>query len=163
MSAQSGSERHANARSVFADALGLYVGPGRRHSVGGISTATGISETQVRDYLAGRTTPSVANLGTLLGTVGADLANEWLAHHGLCGCRAIDGPTQPAMATLTEQLEAAHALSAAVQDGRIDHTERPGVVKELRESAHAELRLADDLEAGRAEAIDMTGRFTKRA
>lgn len=158
------SDRHAAARSVFADALGLYVGPGRRHSVGGISTATGISETQVRDYLAGRTTPSVANLGTLLGTVGADLANEWLAHHGLCGCRAIDGPTQPAMDALAAELGAAHALSEAMADGRIDHTERPGVVESQRKAGHSALRLADDVESGRAEAIDMAGMFhVKRA
>ena len=37
------------------------------------------------------------------------------------------------------------------------------LIRETREAAHAGLRLADDLEAGRAEAIDMTGRFTKRA
>ena len=157
------SDRHAAARSVFADALGLYVGPGRRHSVGGISTATGISETQVRDYLAGRTTPSVANLGTLLGIVGEDLANAWLDKYGLCGCRAKDGPSASVYSTLTETLQAASAMSAAVQDGRIDHIEKPIVVREMREAGQALLKGADDIDAGHAEAIDMTGKFVKRA
>jgi len=137
------AERHANARDRFRDALGLFVGSGRRHAIGALAGATGISATQISDYLNGRTTPSVANLGLLFGAVGSDLVNAWLAHFGLCGARPIEGPEQSAQAALSTTAAATATLARALEDGRIDHTELPDVIRDARETAHALLRLCD--------------------
>lgn len=129
-------EPMTNIRAVFRDTLALFVGPGRRFEVETMAAATGISADTFRRYLRGESCPEWANAVAILGVLPPEFAAAVLRPAGLTGLRRVAGDITPA-ATLAEVLEGATALAAALADGRIDHTERPRVLRELTEAMTA--------------------------
>ncbi|SBV94034.1 conserved hypothetical protein [uncultured Alphaproteobacteria bacterium] len=126
-------EHMQNVRQLLCRCLNVYVGPGRLYPVEVIASGIGTSADTVRRWLRGESCPEWPNLSALLAILPPEFANALLAPAGLTGARRIDGESTHGE-TLREITEAAATLAAALADGRIDHTERPKVVKELTEA-----------------------------
>lgn len=126
-------EQQVNTRQLFCRYLNAYVGPGRMFPVEVIASGIGSNPDTVRRWLRGESCPEWHNAVAILAILPPEFANSVLAPAGLTGARRIDGDTTDAE-TLREIAEAAAAMAKALADGRIDHTERPTVTKELREA-----------------------------
>jgi hypothetical protein len=138
-------EHNRNTDKAFCDALNLFVGRGKRFSIAGMASATGIAENTLGCYLRGTSTPAFYNQVRLQTALPPEFANELLRLSNLAGARRIDGETTPPE-TLREITEGAAALAAAWADGHIDHTEKPKVRKELTEAMCAISQLLSQLD-----------------
>lgn len=118
---------------AIADALSQMVGPGKRFTQGFIAELTGQEERTVKAHRLGESIPTVGALFGYFRVLPVAFADQVLAQAGLCGVRRLYGDANAARA-MTEMAEGLAILVAAQADGRIDHRERPGVVKELREA-----------------------------
>lgn len=126
-------ERVPNARKVFRDNLSLFVGAGRRFEVEDVAAAIGKSADTVRRYLRGESCPEWENAVALLAVLPPEFAAAVLRPAGLTGFRRIDGDSS-GPETMRDVAQAAATLAAALVDGRIDHTERPAIRRELTEA-----------------------------
>lgn len=134
----------ALARGI-ADALQLFVGPGRRYSRELIAQATGQDPRTVKAHCLGETAPSVAALFAYFRVLPVEFTDHVLGLAGLGGVRRV-GAELNAGRALAEMAEGMSALATALADGRIDHRERRSVIRELREAATAAEQLAAGLE-----------------
>lgn len=130
------TEHMQNVRSVLRRYLNVFVGPGRMFSVDEIALGIPTSPDTVRRWLRGESCPEWPNMCALIAIIGPEFGNAILQPAGVTGLRRIDGACTHAE-TLREIAEAAAVLAAALADGRIDHTERPRVRKELAEAGVA--------------------------
>lgn len=126
-------EHMRNIRQLTCRLLNVYIGPGRLYPVEIIASGISVSADTVRRWLRGESCPEWPNLCALMAILPPEFANASIAPAGLTGARRIDGDTTDAE-TLCDLTEAAAALARALEDGRIDHTERPGVTTQLREA-----------------------------
>lgn len=126
-------EQLVNTRHLFCRYLNVYVGPGRMFSVEVIASGIGSNPDTVRRWLRGESCPEWHNAVAILAILPPEFANAVLAPAGLTGARRIGGDCSHAE-TLREITEAAAALAAGLADGRIDHTERPTIRRELSEA-----------------------------
>lgn len=149
MSDTTATDNTALARGV-ADALTLFVGPGKRYSRDLIAEATQLDPRTVKAHCLGQTPPSIAALFAYFRVLPVEFADHVLGLAGLGGVRKVDADSD-AFRTMKEMADGVAALATALADGRIDHRERSGVARELREAAVAAEQLAADLdrEAGR--------------
>lgn len=117
-------EHLRNGRAAFRNALALYVGRGRRHSVEIFCDATGISRDQMGRWLRGETEPRVSELLVVLDHLGPEFANELLRGAGLGGARRMEHGELRAHDTLADLAVGAAEMAEALRDGRLDHRER---------------------------------------
>ncbi|MBF0169067.1 MAG: hypothetical protein HQL45_15705 [Alphaproteobacteria bacterium] len=127
------AEHQRNTRSVFRDALSLFVGQGKRFSVEAIAAASGIGTATIHAYLNGRSCPEWVNAVALLNVLPVEFAAAVLRPAGLAGLTRIDGEVSAAE-TLGQVAEGVASLATALADGRIDHQELPRVRQELTEA-----------------------------
>jgi hypothetical protein len=132
-------------RQGIADALSLYVGPGKRFPREMIASATGMEVRTVKAHCLGQTPPSVGALFSYFRVLPVEFAEHVLGLAGLCGVRRVDADAD-ARRCLAEVTQGAAALAEALADGRIDHREKRHLARELREAATAAEQLAADLE-----------------
>ncbi len=132
------------ARGI-ADALSLFVGPGKRYPRELIAQATQLDLRTVKAHCLGQTPPSVGALFAYFRVLPVEFADHVLGMAGLGGVRKVDADGD-AFRTMKELADGVSVLASALADGRIDHTERPKVARELREAAASAEQLAADLE-----------------
>jgi len=136
-------------RDRAAAALALNVGDRRAMTPAMLSAETGCELRTVRAHLWAETTPALATWLAYAEVLPDSYANALLGLAGLGGARRI-GAAPPPTVALAEMAEGVAVLAEALADGRIDHTERPRLIKELREAISAAEALVADLErAGR--------------
>ena len=134
-------------RQSISTALNMFVGPGRM-SREELSRWTGIDTRTIKAHHRGETVPSVAALFSYFRVLPVAFAEHVLAQAGLGGVHRLE-QTANANHVMAELGEGIAALGHAMADGHIDHRERPGVIRELREAAAAAEELAASLERGR--------------
>ncbi|CCG42164.1 hypothetical protein [Magnetospirillum molischianum] len=142
-------------RRVTSDALALYCGDGRRYSRDLLASATGQDVRTVKAHVLGECAPSSPALLTYCRILPGAFARHILAMAGITGLRKDDYVIAPGSA-LAEMAEGVAVLAEALADGRIDHTERPRLLRELREAVAAQESLIAQLES--ADAALRTGR-----
>jgi hypothetical protein len=128
-----------------ADALSLYVGPGRRFSREMMASATGQEVRTVKGHCLGEVVPGLGAMFAYLRVLPVEFAEHVLSFAGLGGVRRLEADND-ARRVMAEVAEGLSVLAGAMADGHIDHTERPKVIKELREAAVAAEGFAADLE-----------------
>lgn len=141
-------EHIVNSRNVYRDALNLFIGRGRRYEIKEIAAAINAHPDTLARALNGVSCPDWVNTTALMRVLPIEFAEMMLRPAGITGVRRLDGTTTPAEA-LSEVAEATAALAAALADGRIDHTERPKVLKEASEAICALSHLVAQLGGGR--------------
>lgn len=139
-------EQLKNLRGLIRDTLSLFVGHGRRFEADAVGAACCKTGASIHSYLRGNSVPDLPTGILLMGAMPVEFASAILRPAGLTGLRRLDGETTPAE-TLREVLEGASALAAALADGRIDHTERPRVRRELNEAMVAIAQFLAAMEA----------------
>ncbi|MFD2234798.1 hypothetical protein [Phaeospirillum tilakii] len=132
-------------RDRHVAALALHVGDHRPLSQAMLAQETGCELRTVRAHLYGETTPPLATWLAYAEVLPDSYANALLGLAGLGGARRLGAAPAPTVA-LAEMAEGVAALADALADGRIDHTERPTVIKELREAISAAEALVAALE-----------------
>jgi len=142
-------------RRVTSDALALYCGEGRRYSRDLLASATGQDVRTVKAHVLGECAPSAPALLSYCRVLPSAFAQQILALAGVTGLRKDDCVVSPGSA-LAEMAEGVAVLAEALADGRIDHTERPRLLRELREAVAAQESLIAQLES--ADAALRTGR-----
>lgn len=120
-----------NGRAVFRDALALYVGRGRRHSVEVFADATGLSRDQLGRWLRAETEPRVSELMVVVDHLGPEFANELLRGAGMGGARRLDADELQAFDTLAELATGTASMAEALKDGRLDHRERAELAPQM--------------------------------
>ena len=103
----------------------LYVGRGRPYSAESLAEATGIPERTIRSYQMGDATPGLANLLALIRCLGGVFAAACLEDAGVAAVLMQDDLEADPRELATAQAESLAKLVAALEDGRIDHTEAP--------------------------------------
>lgn len=141
-------EHTANARSAYRDALSLFVGRGKRFEIKDVAAATGMHPDTLCRALTGTSCPDWANTVALMAVLPVEFSEMILRPAGITGARRIDGEIHPS-AVLSETADAVSALAAALADGRIDHTERPRVLKEATEAICALSQLVAQIGGGK--------------
>ncbi|WP_152426681.1 phage regulatory CII family protein [Paramagnetospirillum caucaseum] len=134
------------ARLRAAAAFAQHVGDHMPLSREMVVAATGFEPRTVKAHALGQTTPTLSAFLAYCRVLPVTYAQQVLALAGLTGFRRQDGDTAPA-AALAEMAEGVAALAEALADGRIDHTERPKVIRELREAIGAAEALIARLES----------------
>lgn len=125
-------------------ALQAFVGATKPMSLALFATAAGVNERTARAHYSGQNGATGHDLLTYFKLLGPGFAAHVLALAGLHGALRIEEDMSPGEA-LREISEGLAALASAYADGRIDHTEAPGVVKELEEAGRAAIAKAADL------------------
>lgn len=103
------------------DALRRRVGRGKRYSFKTLSEHTGISERTLLSYTQG-TAPGLAAFMTLCSFFGAGFASEVMGAAGF-SVKDEGDETPEHMQVMTSLCSVATALSAALEDGKVDHRE----------------------------------------
>lgn len=132
-------------RDRTAAALALHVGDHRPMSQMMLAQETGCELRTVRAHVGGETTPTLATFLAYAEVLPDSYANAILGLAGLTGAHRIGAAPAP-MVALAELAEGVAVLAEALADGRIDHTERPRLVQELREAISAAEALVAALE-----------------
>lgn len=119
---KSGSIPQEVAKQVLADALGLYVGRGKRFTVEDLAAASGQSERTLRAYMDGSTSPALAGLLTLFAVMPDSFVNQVMR---LAGYRVVplDAGEIDVMEHTACLAEVVHALVVRFADRRITHVE----------------------------------------
>ena len=129
----------------IAAGLSLFVGPGKLYSDSAIVAATCVKEARtVQAHRLGHTAPSTAALLSYMAVLPVEFAQHVLHPSGLAGVHRVDGTTTPGEA-MREMAEGVAALASALAAGHINHTNKPGVIKELSEAVTAATQLLAQL------------------
>lgn len=131
----------------IADALSLYIGPGKRYTREVIASATGLDARTVKAHCLAETVPSLGAALTYMRVLPPEFADHVLVLSGLGGVRRLD-ESADAQKTLAEVASGMSALAGALADGRIDHQERAALIPCMRSAATACEHLAATLERG---------------
>jgi hypothetical protein len=140
---------HDLDRQSFADALGLFVGRGRRFSAEAVSAATAIPLSTIKSYQGGLASPSCPTLLTLMRFLPIEFAGQVLGKIGL-GVYPLDPGAVDPHRVLAVAAGGVSSLATALADQRIDHTEEMPVALEARRVAAQLTALAEQLEAAHA-------------
>ena len=120
---------HDHVTRRLAATLRLYVGRGRPYSAESLAEATGIPERTIRSYRMGHATPGLVNLLALIRCLGGVFAGAILEDAGVAAVLLQDDlDTDPRELATRYERDGADELArlvAALEDGRIDHTEAP--------------------------------------
>ncbi|MBO6510141.1 MAG: helix-turn-helix transcriptional regulator [Roseibium sp.] len=127
----------------FHDAMSLYVGQGRRWSCAAVADATGIALRTVESYRSGQATPTIEKYQSLCTVLGPAFFAATIAHMPY-EVRSTDPGDITPQELLSQTLKFSARLAKFLEDGRIDHRERP----EFRERAR---ELVDRLNAALAD------------
>jgi hypothetical protein len=114
------------------EAANIFIGRDRRFSTQLIEDGTGVSEDSQNRYRRGECTPPLAVFIALAAVLPPSFANHVMALAGLVCTRIDDGLKTTPHGTLTGLLRRAEMISRHLEDGRIDHQERPEQIRELR-------------------------------
>lgn len=147
--AEHAASGHDLDRQAFADALGLFVGRGRRFSGEAVASATGIPLSTIKSYQGGLASPSCPTLLTLMRFLPIEFAAQLLGRIGL-GVYPLDPGAVDPHRVLAVAAGGVAALAGALADQRIDHTEEMPVAIEARRVAAQLTGLAEQLEAAHA-------------
>lgn len=111
------------AHRVISDALALRVGRGKRHSVQGLSEASGVPSRCLESYRDGSATPGLSYLLCLFSALGPSFTSDVLA---ACGqvAHSADNDDPAHMQTVTLMGELIAKISDALADGHVDHREK---------------------------------------
>lgn len=127
-------EQIRNVRRVFSDALNLYVGPGRRFSVGDVAAVTGVGTDAIRRYLRSESCPEWHNAMSLITVLPVEFAETVIRPAGLSGLRRTGDESVTGLSLMREITQGTAVLADALADGHIDHQERAVCRKELTEA-----------------------------
>ena len=108
----------------FHDAMLLFVGQGRRWSCVAVAAATGIALRTVESYRSGQATPTIEKYQSLCSVLGQAFFAATIEHLPY-EIRSSDPNDITPQVLLSEALEFSTHLAKFLEDGRIDHTERP--------------------------------------
>jgi transcriptional regulator with XRE-family HTH domain len=118
----------------FHDAMRLFVGQGRRWSCASVSEATGIALRTVESYRSGQATPTIEKYQSLCAVLGQAFFEATIEHMSYKVWSNDPDDITPQQ-LLTEAVEFSAHLSKFLEDGRIDHTERPELRQRIGEIA----------------------------
>ncbi|NKD88739.1 hypothetical protein HEQ72_10545 [Haematospirillum sp. 15-248] len=130
-------EQIRNVRQAFSDALSLYVGAGRRFSVGDVAAATGVGQDAIRRYLRNESCPEWHNAMSLIRVLPVEFAETVLRPAGLSGVRRTGDETITGLSLMRDITQGAAVLADALADGHIDHQERAVCRTELTKAVVA--------------------------
>ena len=116
---------HDHVTRRLAATLRLYVGRGQPYSAESLAEATGIPERTIRSYQMGHATPGLTNLLALIRCLGGVFAGAILEDAGVAAVLVRDDLDADPRELATLKAESLARLVAALEDGRIDHTEAP--------------------------------------
>ena len=118
----------------FHDAMRLFVGQGRRWSCASVSEATGIALRTVESYRSGQATPTIEKYQSLCAVLGRAFFAATIEHLPF-NIRSTDPTDITPQQLLSEALEFSAHLAKFLEDGRIDHIERPQLQKRVGDLA----------------------------
>lgn len=128
--------------------MSLLVGAGRLVTYGDLCRITGIDERRLRRIAAGERQPALDEGLRVAAALGTDTVNTLLATVGYGLARALDTDDEPSPHQLLRQLgESIGTLATALEDGRIDDRERPGLTRDLLSLNSSVATLAAHLQA----------------
>jgi hypothetical protein len=127
------AEHIRNTNEIFRRSLNAFVGRTKAWPIEDFAGKTGVDANHICRWLRGENCPAWFNIVSILTVLPPAFGNAILRPTGLTGLRRVNGATTDAEA-LRDIAEAAAVLASALADGRIDHTERPRVARELREA-----------------------------
>lgn len=110
------------AKDRVSDALQLRIGRGKRYSFRQVADATGIPERTIDSYARGDNSPTLANLLSLFSAMGADFTSDVIALSGQ-SASSCNGDEPEHMRVLCAAGELVSMISAAIEDGHVDHQE----------------------------------------
>lgn len=108
----------------FHDAMRLFVGQGRRWSCASVAEASGIALRTVESYRSGQATPTIEKYQSLCAVLGQAFFAATIEHMAY-EVRTTDPMDVTPQQILSEALDFSAHLSKFLEDGRIDHIERP--------------------------------------
>ncbi len=117
----------------FTEAAREYIGPGKQYGYQQASDALGIDVRTIKAHVNGESMPELNKLMKYMALLGDRFVNRLLR---LAGYDAARPQVIGAVSDFQLNAEAADLvgrLGEALSDGRIDHTEWPRVIKELRD------------------------------
>ena len=118
----------------FHDAMRLFVGQGRRWSCAAVSEATGIALRTVESYRSGQATPTIEKYQSLCAVLGQAFFSATIDHMSY-DVRSTDPGEITPQQLLSEALEFSTHLAKFLEDGRIDHIERPALRQRIGDLA----------------------------
>ena len=125
---------HDAAQRRFSATLRLYVGRGRLYSVAALAEATGVGQRTLKSYFEGAT-PGFQNWLILLRFLGSTFGAACMADAGVCAVvMRSDVEEACPHQTASEMASALSIMLKALEDGRIDHQERPELIRKCREA-----------------------------
>lgn len=116
----------------FHDAMRLFVGQGRRWSCAAVAEATGIALRTVESYRSGQATPTIEKYQSLCTVLGPAFFAATIEHMPY-EVRSTDPGDITPQELLSETLGFGARLAQFLEDGRIDHQERPEFRERARE------------------------------
>lgn len=135
---------HEVAARSFHDAFSLFVGRGKRFQCSALAAATGIGQRTVESYLTGQSTPGLAHYHTLCAVLGEAFANATMRHLSI-EVRSTEPDGSTPYNVLAEAGRFVADLAGWLEDGRIDHTERPQLQASVAGLQESLSRLAANL------------------
>lgn len=115
--------------ACIQEALRRHIGAGQRFSVREAADAVNIQESTLYGYLGGDGVPTMDTFLNLCRLLGPEFINDVLRLTGHDGVRASAAPAGNDH-ELNADIAAAQAqLGNGLRDGRIDHSERPRIVR----------------------------------
>lgn len=117
----------------FMDASREYIGPGKRYSYQQASDALGFDVRTVKAHVGGESMPELNKLMRYMAFLGDAFVNRLLRLAGYDGAHAVEGEDVDDFTLNAEVSELMAKIGVALRDGRIDHTEWPGILCELED------------------------------
>lgn len=97
-----------------------------------IALQIGVEKSTVDKWSVGEQAAQGSNFFALVQLFGVDFQNDVTSAFGIIGAYHSDSTVTNPFITNAEIAHLLSVLSTALQDGRIDHVERPQVLKQLR-------------------------------
>lgn len=114
-------------------ALAEKVGFKKEWSGEAFADASGIEKSTLNNYLSGESLPTLPKFLRMCALLGPGFANRFLQMAGLGGAERMIVQPVTHNEMNGELAQTIGALGAALADGRVDHTELPIIVREVRD------------------------------